>query len=141
MKPKIQKFIKFIISGGLAAATSLIIYSTLIYFFNIYYILASIISFLLSITVGFYLQKYVTFKDASKSSTSTQTKKQITIFFSISLLNLLINVILLAFFVQILGVDKFLSKVLTLGILACWNFFVYEKFVFGGKKLNNLPLG
>ncbi len=39
----------------------------------------------------------------------------------------------MSFFVGLLVFNKILAKVVTLGILACWNFFVYQKFVFRGS--------
>jgi putative flippase GtrA len=137
MSFQIRKYLKFIIAGGLSALTSLVLFYVFITFLNIWYLLASTISFLLSIAVGFYLQKYLTFKNFRKGD----TKKQALSFLFFSLLNLLINIALMAFFVEIIQIDKMFSKILTLGILACWNFFVYEKFVFAERNLISLIIG
>lgn len=123
------KAFKFIFSGGLAALTCLSAFYILITFFHIWYLLASAISFLLSVAVGFYLQKYLTFENFPKEN----IKKQAVLFLIISLANLLINVILMLFFVNYLAIPKVLAEVFTLAILACWNFFVYQKFVFVNK--------
>jgi putative flippase GtrA len=87
-------------------------------------------AFILSVFVGFYLQKYVTFKNTSLAD----TKRQAILFFIVSSVNLGINVLLMLFLVGVLNLDKMLSKVITLLILACWNFFVYQKIVFKIKK-------
>ena len=126
-----KKFILFAIAGGTSALSNFLIYFILLKVFHMSYMASSVIAFILSIFVGFYMQKFVTFKDSSKSS----WKKQAITFFLISFGNLFINVVLMVFFVEKLHIDKLFSKILTLGILACWNFFVYKNFVFNNKKV------
>lgn len=126
----IQKFTRFVISGGSAALSNFLIYYFFLNILDIWYLVASIMAFILSVFVGFYMQKYFTFRDSSKSD----FKSQIIMFFLVSFGNLFINVVLMLFFVETLHIDEVLSKVLTLGILACWNFFVYQKFVFAKTK-------
>ncbi len=72
------------------------------------------------------MQKYFTFGDASKA----ELKKQALWFFGISLVNLFINLALMYAFVSLFGWNDLLSQILAIGIIACWNFFVYRKFVF-----------
>ncbi|MBP9714927.1 MAG: GtrA family protein [Candidatus Pacebacteria bacterium] len=129
MKQKLIKGMKFIISGGTAAFVALSLFYVFWNILHIWYLLASILSFLFSVVVGFILQKYFTFENTVKSD----TKKQAFLFLFISLINLLINIALMAFFVEILKLDQMLSKIVTLAILALWNFFVYKKFVFKVK--------
>lgn len=117
------------LAGGTAALSNLVLFYIFLNWFNIWYLVASIASFILSVVVGFYMQKYLTFKDADKS----ETLRQAGIFFLVSMINLGINVLLMLLFVEVFKIDKILSKVFTLAILACWNYFVYEKFVFNKK--------
>ncbi len=126
MKRKIKKALLFIVSGGTAAGTSLLLFYIFTNLLHIWYLIASTLSFILSVFVGFYLQKFVTFDDTTKG----QSSKQMALFFMVSMINLGINIILMAIFVSGFTINQMLAKVLTLGILACWNFFVYEKFVF-----------
>lgn len=120
------------VAGGTAALSNLVLFYIFLNWFHIWYLIASIASFILSVIVGFYMQKYLTFKDANKS----ETLRQAGIFFLVSMINLGINVLLMLLFVEVFKIDKILSKVFTLAILACWNFFVYEKFVFNKKTPN-----
>ena len=137
MNFELKKYFKFIASGGTSALTSLVLFYVFITFFNMWYLLASGISFTLSIMVGFYLQKYITFKN----SPTGNSKKQMISFICFSLLNLLINLALMSLFVGILGLEKMLAKIITLSILACWNYFVYEKFVFAEKNIISIIIG
>lgn len=120
------QFIKFSIAGGISALSSFVFYYIFLKLLNWWYLTASVTSFILSVFVGFYLQKLITFQDNSKEG----IRRQMLAFFLVSLGNLLINVILMLFFVEALSIDKLFSKVLSIGILACWNFFVYRRFVF-----------
>ena len=129
-----KKVLLFIISGGTAALTNLVIYYTLLRVVGVWYLYSSITSFIISVVVGFYLQKYLTFENTSKS----ETLKQMSMFSLVSLLNLGINVLLMLFFVEITHFDQIFAKVCTLAVLACWNFFVYENFVFK-QKISKLP--
>lgn len=129
MKFQMPKAFKFIISGGLAALSKLVAFLILFSVFHVYYLLSSGLAFALSVVVGFYLQKYFTFEDKSVG----ETKKQALIFIFVSGLNLLVNVAVMYLFVGILGWDEIISQILTIGIIACWNFFVYQKFVFRGN--------
>jgi putative flippase GtrA len=125
-----KKAILFIFSGGTSAFTAVALFYIFLNVFHFWYLFASILSFLLSVGVGFYLQKNLTFEDSSKKD----TKKQAVIFFGISVINLFINILLMIFFVQVLSFNsKMFAKILTLGIIALWNYFIYQKFVFKKK--------
>jgi putative flippase GtrA len=129
MMIQIQKMIRYMLAGGVGALLNFAIYFSLIKFSSTWYILASVISFTLSIVVGFYLQKYFTFQDKKTDSID----KQVFYFFVFAVMNLLINILLLAFLVEFLRLDKILAKVCVLGFLAIWSFFVYQNFIF--KKI------
>lgn len=131
LNKKILKAILFMVAGGTAALSNLIIFYIFLNWLNVWYLLSSIISFTLSVFVGFYMQKHLTFKDADKK----ETLRQASIFFLVSIINLGINILLMILFVEVFKIDKMLSKVLTLAILACWNYFVYEKFVFNKRTI------
>ena len=121
-----KKTILFVVAGGMGAFTNLIIYIVLLQLLGMWYLYASIISFVLASFAGFCFQKYITFRDSSGNN----IKKQILFYFVFALLNLLLNVIILSFFVEVLMVDTILAKVLTLGIIAIWSYFVYQKYIF-----------
>jgi putative flippase GtrA len=129
LNKNIYKAILFMVAGEIAALSNLVLFYIFLNWFHIWYLIASIASFILSVVVGFYLQKHLTFKDVNKS----ETLRQAGIFFLVSMVNLGINILLMLLFVEVFKLDKILSKIFTLAILACWNYFVYEKFVFNKK--------
>ncbi len=126
MYKDIKKAMLFILAGCVGAATNFILYIFFFKVLGIWYIYASITSYILAAFVGFSMQKYLTFKNTS----TTNIHKQVIRYFFFSSLNLVINILLLSFFVEILSIDKVLAKMLTLGTIAIWSYFVYKKYVF-----------
>lgn len=124
-----KKAVLFIFSGSIAAFSSLFLFVLFWNYLHIWYLAASVTSFILSVFIGFYLQKYLTFRGSNRG----RSKKEMILFFIVSSVNLGITIVLMLFFVEIIKLNTLLSKVCTLAILACWNFFVYEKFVFNRK--------
>src|SRR5882724_3026893 len=64
MSIKMLKVLRYLISGTVGAASNLLMLYVFVEFFHIYYLTASILSFLGSIGVGFTLQKFWTFRDS-----------------------------------------------------------------------------
>lgn len=122
----IKKTIRYLFTGGLGAGLNFSIYFILLNLFGLWYLLASIVSFSFSTIASFYFQKYLTFENISKDN----IHKQIFLFFIFALINLLATVVLMLFFVEILAINKLLAKILTIGTIAVWSFFVYQKFIF-----------
>ncbi len=51
-------------------------------------------------------------------------------YYAFSVLNLVINVAILAFLVEIIMMGKVISKVITLIIISLWSYFIYQKIIF-----------
>lgn len=123
---KYTKLVKYIISGGTAATTDIV----LLYFFTsimgIWYLFSAILAFLIAFIVSFTLQKFWTFEDYA----TDQLKSQMLLYFIITATNLVINTLLMYVFVDLLNVHYLLSQVIVGAIVACQSYFVYQKFVF-----------
>ncbi len=124
--PKHIKAVHFIFSGGMGAVTNIGLLFILTHYFGIYYIISGIISFTLSISVTFFLQKRLTFKD----TTAHDIHKKFATFTLIAIVNLCINTLLLYFLVEKLGVYYVLAQILSSGVIAFWSYFAYKFFVF-----------
>lgn len=125
----IQTLFRYFFSGGIAALVNIGIFSLLLYKVKMWYLLASILSFSLSFVVSFYLQKYWTFQNGS----GKETKQQMFWYLVVTGVNLGVNVVMMALFVEVFSLNPILAKVLTLITLACWSFFIYKKFIFNKK--------
>ncbi len=126
MQAQLLKTIRYILAGATGAGINFLIYFILLRFLNVWYVLASVISFTLSLFAGFYLQKHFTFRNFSTHN----IKNQMAQYYAFSVLNLVINVVILAFLVEILMMGKVVSKVVTLIVISLWSYFVYQKVIF-----------
>ncbi|HBM45768.1 MAG: hypothetical protein UT05_C0002G0074 [Parcubacteria group bacterium GW2011_GWF2_38_76] len=119
-------FIKSILVGFVALAVdlSLIFIFTDVFLWN-YWISANI-AFIITILVNFLLQKFWTFGD----NVVHRTKAQLFKFFTLSLLNLFANSILMYVFVSLFGIWYLLAQTVITAILFLFNFVVYRFYIF-----------
>jgi putative flippase GtrA len=123
--------IRYIISGGTSAAVNLAILSILYYIFHVYYILASVISFLISFFISLILQKFWTFQDKSTDGMHLQIGKYLLS----SLFGLSINTFLLYVFVDHVHFYVFFSQILAGLITACVTFFISRDYIFNTSQI------
>lgn len=121
-----NKILKFLISGSAAAGTNLFILYAITEWFGIWYLLSSVISFVIAFFVSFTLQKFWTFKDNS----TDKIHKQATIYFGYALLGVIVNTIFVYTLVELLGAHYFVAQFISSGLIAVANFFVYRYFIF-----------
>lgn len=117
---------RFLFSGGSASATNLIVYYISYSTFHIHYILASVIAFAISFVVSFTMQKFWTFRDESLSMINSQLTK----YFAVALINLVINTILLYVLVEFGNVHKLIAQIIVMMLIATVSFFVYQFAIF-----------
>ncbi len=123
--------IRYIISGGTAAMTDLVLLYIFNTLFHVHYLTASVIAFILAFFVSFTLHKYWTFK-----SHADEIPKQIIMYLGTSLLGLCLNTILMYLFVGHFHLVVLLSQIIAGALVACCTFFISRKFVFKYKKAN-----
>lgn len=118
--------IKFIIAGGLAAATDLL----LLYFFHgplgMGVVSAASLAFVIAFGVSFGLQKFWTFRDYR----SGKLPGQLSLYFLNALLGLLANAGAMHVLVNRWSVWYLLSQVLVSAALAVWNYLLYRFVIF-----------
>ncbi len=128
------KLFRYIVSGGSAAVVDLFVLYVFVRCFDMWYVLAAILAFLIAFGVSFTLQKFWTFKDVSKKVTS-----QATIYFIVSTLNLGMNTLLVYLLVDYGHIHYIFSQIIASGILAISSYFIYSGFIFSEiKKKDNL---
>lgn len=123
---KRQELIKFLISGG----TSALVNFCLLYFFTdilgIWYLLSSVMAFVFSFFVSFFLQKFWTFGDKNRSVLA----RQMALYLLIALFDLCVNTALMYVLVDMFGLWYMLAQFFVTGTIAVWNFLVYKFFIF-----------
>lgn len=123
-------FFKFITSGASAAGLNLLVFFIFEHIFNIGFAWSSFLSYLISASFHFAIQKKWVFISKEKDT----IKSEGVLFLITSLLNIITNQFLLFVFILYFNIPSFLAQFLALCILACCNFFLYEKIIF--RKTN-----
>jgi putative flippase GtrA len=124
---KIQ-FARFFTAGAVSSAVDWGVFYCLAVIFNIYYLAALLGSFIVGSIVNYALNKYFTFK-----CTSNKIAKQFTSFLVVAFFNLIFSFIVMYLFVDILSMDKMISRIVTTGLLCVFNYIVLKKIIFNKK--------
>jgi len=135
MRERIFKLTRYIISGGTAASTAIILLFVFTHFFHIWYLLSSIIAYTIAFLVSFTLQKFWTFR----SRTLEDWHVQMGIYFLIFIINLAVNTGLIYSLVEYMNVHYLLAQIISGALLACMNFFLYKYFVFTDVLHKKVP--
>ena len=119
-------FLKYLISGTLAAASGFLTLYLLTDILKVWYLLSSTASFVVTFFVSFLLQKLWTFRNKNFVLIYRQLINSLVY----ALLNLILNVIFMYFFVDILHIYYMISQSICYIVFAFVGFFVYKQFIF-----------
>ena len=107
---------KYIVVGGTSAIIDFSLYVLFTDVFNIYYILAATFSFIVAALYNFTLNRKWTFKSNGKK------RKQLPVFFTITVSGLLINNGIIFILVEYIYLWDILAKLIATAIVTMWNF-------------------
>ncbi len=117
------QFISYFGVGGAAALVEWAVFFFLEYAFNLPYLLATILAFIVSTTANWILGRIFTFKD---SAYKDKKLREMVLVFLVSAIGLVFNLLLMYLFVTVLHMDtnllKTMAKILATGIVFIWNF-------------------
>ncbi|HCR52236.1 TPA: hypothetical protein DIV48_01140 [Candidatus Kaiserbacteria bacterium] len=123
-----MRVLKFLVAGATGVSVNLGIFHVL-YVAGIPYLGGSAIAVLLSMTVGFLLQKYWTFEDRTPERMPVQ-------FFQYAMLalgNVAFNTAVIYILIGKLGVFYLFAQAIAAAIVATYSFFVYRLFIFRSR--------
>ena len=123
LRPHIPQMLRYVVSGGGAAALELGSFQ-LMQWSGIWYLIAGIVSSGIGLVSAFTFHKYFVFK--KKENTSSHVVRYLIL----QGLNAIAQVGLLYVFVEYAGVSPLLGKILAIGVVVSWNFFLYKFFVY-----------
>ena len=123
---KYIKIIRYIIAGGIATASNILILFVCVHYLHLWYLVGAAISFCSAVVISYLLQKFWTFKDYSKEN----MHKQFLNFFVYNLVMLGVNTLLMYFFVDIIKIWYILAQAISAFITAFINFIYFNKIVF-----------
>jgi putative flippase GtrA len=123
---RLFKLLRYLISGGTAAAVNFATLFVLVQFLHVHYLSASILAFVVSIAVSFAMQKFWTFRDKLTHDIHMQFSRYVVVISS----SLLINTVLVYLMVEKLYIWYMFAQVTATIVVAVINFFAYRHFVF-----------
>jgi putative flippase GtrA len=123
---KLFKLIRYVFAGGTGLVTNLLVLFLLVTEFKIWYLLGTIIAFVISSCVSFLMQKLLTFGDRTIKTAHIQ----LGIFFVVALMNLGVNTLLMYGAVSLLGIQYLVAQFIVSGLIAVYSFFLYKHLVF-----------
>lgn len=121
-----KQIMKFVVSGGIAAAVNFFLLYLCTDFFQIWYMESLWIAYVVTFFVSFSLQRLWTFKDTS----GNKVHKQLGIYFAVAVVGIIANSALMYYFVDGLRMHYLGAQFISLGLISTVNYFVYRKFIF-----------
>jgi putative flippase GtrA len=111
---------RYLLAGSTAVAVNLVVLHVLTEWLHLYYVVSSATAFVASISLGFVLQKYWTFRDRS----TELLRRQASLFFAVGLMNLLLGPALLYVAVEYVGLWYMAAQAMVLMLLAAESFLI-----------------
>lgn len=124
----IVKYCKYCISGGVGAIADFSIYSILVKFFFINYLLANIVSITVALILVYFLQKNWTFQYYTNKNTKTFQRYMV----SVAITYILNNAVLILL-VGIFRYDVIISKIIQIILSMIWGYCLTNYFVFNTR--------
>ncbi len=121
---------KFLIAGGFAFTVNIIVLYVLTDILHIYYLISTVLAFLVAFNVSFFLQKSWTFGDNSRDNLHVQ----IPLYLGMQVANLVLNTGLMYAFVEYLHIWYILSQIIITSVLATVIFLINKKYIFKEKE-------
>ncbi|HVX91423.1 MAG TPA: GtrA family protein [Candidatus Paceibacterota bacterium] len=113
--------LRFVISGGVAALTTLLVLYVLHGHLGVPYLIGSVLGFIAGVCVNFTLQKWFVFQSGAGARMHTQAAS----FLGVNLVTLALNTLLLYILVDFLHIYYLLAQVMVQAVIAGASFVVY----------------
>ena len=114
--------IRFLVIGTTNSVICFFLYAGLLKL-HLYYLLASLLTFITGVLFGFMLNSLVVFKHKPHFI-------KLTKYFGLYCITCILNLSIMYLFVDILSLNKLLAQIFTMGIIAVLNYYLIKIFVF-----------
>ena len=121
-----NKLLRFIIAGGTAASSQILLLYVFTDILGVYYLYSSGLAFAVDLIISFILQKTWAFRDRGIETVHIQFFKYVLV----ALSGLLLNTVLMYLWVSMLSIWYIVAQIITGVIIAVYNFLMYRKFIF-----------
>lgn len=115
----IKQVIKFGLVGVIASLIDFGLLTMLTEFFNVYYLISAAVSFVVSTIFNYIASMRFVFESKFEKK---QRHKEVIIFLVLSIIGLIVNQVMMWFFVDIMNIYYIFGKVLATVIVMIWNF-------------------
>ena len=126
---KFHHLVLYGIIGSFSSGLDFLIYTLLVQLVGLQYLVANCISVVAGISTSFYLNRNYNFK------VKDHTKRRFSIFFTVGLCGLVMSNLILYLCIDNLGMDKLISKLLSIVLVVFFQFLVNKYLTF--KPTNN----
>jgi putative flippase GtrA len=126
-----REFPRFFFAGGLAFLSDFLILFILTHFLKLHYLISNVFSF----SVGLLVSYLLSIKWVFQYRKIKKVHYEFVLFTAFALLSLLVNEVLLWFFVRAFGIYYLASKVLVTGATFLFNFVIKKLFLFSRPKI------
>lgn len=120
-----DNLLKYCSVGMLGAIIDFLLFTSLSYYFHIYYLVSNIISFIVALFLVYYLQKNWTFQHFTSNNLKTFKK-----FLLVVIITFILNNILLIICVELFNIGLLTSKVIQILISLAWGYYANNNYVF-----------
>ena len=134
VKTLYQKFhhlVLYGIIGSFSSGLDFLIYTLLVQLVGLQYLVANCISVVAGISTSFYLNRNYNFK------VKDHTKRRFSIFLTVGLCGLVMSNLILYLCIDNLGMDKLISKLLSIVLVVFFQFLVNKYLTFKPTNKNN----
>ncbi|EGO62812.1 GtrA family protein [Acetonema longum] len=121
----LKSFVKFSLVGASGVVVNMAVY-TLAMYAGLHYLAAAIIAFCFAVTNNFYWNLIWTFRGQGNKSTRDKYCR----FVLVSVLNLVVNLLILKTLVESFSLDKALAQLVAIGLVSLLNFVMNRRFTF-----------
>ncbi len=122
---KYEEIINYLIVGGMTTLVSIVIYALCTKAFHINYMIANVISWIISVLFAYVTNRIFVFK-----SKSDNIFLEVYQFFKYRVISLGIELLLMYVFVELINIDDMISKIIVQVIVIVLNYVFSKLFVF-----------
>ncbi len=119
---------RYLLSGGIAASTDLVLLYVFTDIIGIYYLISTFFAGAIAIAVSFMLQKFWTF--SNRLTSARIMTKQLGMHIALSVINIFVNTFFVYVFVEYAGLWYIFAQIVAGGLIAIMSFFIYKKVIF-----------
>lgn len=116
---------RYLVVGGLSALADWTIFAAMLYGFDLHYIAAGTISFILATGLNYYLSVRFVFGASSRGP-----RNAVMLVYAVSAVGIAINLGVLAIGINYMELHPLLSKVIASGMAVFWNFLARYFYIF-----------